>query len=501
MSWITPKLGLYALIATLVLVATATAGYIAYDALPTAATLNVRDGQTEVPLNQRLILTLNHPADLGALSAALHIEPALQGRLARSASGTTFTWSPDQPWNDLTVYTVRLAALEQSGRTVQPRQWKFRTTIVPRVLAVSNEGAGNVAEGADVRVGGTLRITFNDALDETSVHLLLNGKPADLSWLPGSEAATFQTTGYPVGPIELTLAPGGHDLRGHSLAAGWRFHLNLSFRVDVRTVNLKFPAIVQIPNERDARDQSGLTAADAVFEYLTEGGITRLSAIFSRAPDAVGPVRSGRLISFALTRHYRGQLFLSGLSAGSQARLRADPVAATFDFPGRGYYRSPARRAPDNLYITGAAIQADLGNDGDATQLKKAAPVFRGDDGTSLTVAPHNTSYAFDPKSGAYLKTEDGRIMADALIGQPLKIQMVVVMRARSAPTTYAEDVTGARGLDFDLESGGRADFYFQGKHAAGTWSAPDRNSAFTFKTDAGEVVTMPGGLVWIEVL
>ena len=78
---------------------------------------------------------------------------------------------------------------------------------------------------------------------------------------------------------------------------------------------------------------------------------------------------------------------------------------------------------------------------------------------------------------------------------------MLVVMRAGSTATSYIEDVTGAHGLDFDLESGGRADFYYQGKHATGSWSAPDRNSALAFRTDAGEPVTMPEGLVWVDVV
>lgn len=498
---ITSKTTPYLLIAALVLGLTGTAGYIAYDRQPGTPTLNLSDGQTEVPLEQPLVVSLSHPAPVAALIGALHIEPWVQGTVESGAGGRRFTFKPVKPWSDLTVYTVRLDPLQAGPRQIAGHSWRFRTTIVPRLVSVGLEGGAVLAEGAEVPIGATLRATFNDTLDQAGVGLLLNGKPAELTWLAGGEAATFQTTGYPSGPLELTLGPGGRDLRGRPLSSAWSLHLKLVFRLDLRTVPLKLPAVVQIPNERTARDQSGLTAADAVFEYLTEGGITRLSAIFTRAPDAVGPVRSGRLISISLARHYRGQLFASGLSDGTMARLKVDPVPATFDNLGRGFYRSPARPAPDNLYIAGSAIQQDLGNDGDPTQLKKSAPAFKGDEGGTVSVAAHNTTYAYDPKAAAYLKTEDGHPFTDALNGKPLRITMVVVMRARSTPTTYVEDVAGAHGLDFDLNSGGRADFYYQGKHAAGTWAAPDRNSALTFKTDAGEPVTLPDGLVWLDVV
>src|SRR5205085_1275087 len=80
---------------------------------------------------------------------------------------------------------------------------------------------------------------------------------------------------------------------------------------------LSYPALIQIPNDPGAWDQSGLQSANMVFESVAEGGITRFTAVFQQVPDKVGPVRSGRLISLKLTRHYRGRLFLSGTSQGT----------------------------------------------------------------------------------------------------------------------------------------------------------------------------------------
>ena len=56
-------------------------------------------------------------------------------------------------------------------------------------------------------------------------------------------------------------------------------------------------------------------------------------------------------------------------------------------------------------------------------------------------------------------------------------------------------------GLDFDMESGGHADFYYGGFMAAGTWSAPNRTSPLVFALDNGAAITPPTSLTWVAVV
>jgi len=58
----------------------------------------------------------------------------------------------------------------------------------------------------------------------------------------------------------------------------------------------KHPVAVMIENHPESRPQSGLSAADMVYEAVAEGGITRFMAVFlcEQAPQLVGPVRSAR---------------------------------------------------------------------------------------------------------------------------------------------------------------------------------------------------------------
>jgi hypothetical protein len=56
------------------------------------------------------------------------------------------------------------------------------------------------------------------------------------------------------------------------------------------------PALaVKVENSVDARPQTGLGAADMVWEEVVEGGITRFVAVYhSTLPPEIGPVRSVR---------------------------------------------------------------------------------------------------------------------------------------------------------------------------------------------------------------
>src|SRR3981189_3409502 len=56
------------------------------------------------------------------------------------------------------------------------------------------------------------------------------------------------------------------------------------------------PAMVQIENSILARPQAGLQQADLVYEYLAEGGITRMTVIYFKPSGSqrIEPVRSAR---------------------------------------------------------------------------------------------------------------------------------------------------------------------------------------------------------------
>src|SRR5256885_1174582 len=74
------------------------------------------------------------------------------------------------------------------------------------------------------------------------------------------------------------------------------------------------PAMVQIENSILARPLAGLQQANIVYEYLAEGGITRMTAIYfsPTGSQRIEPVRSARPVTIRLWHSYHGVLFFSG---------------------------------------------------------------------------------------------------------------------------------------------------------------------------------------------
>ena len=266
------------------------------------------------------------------------------------------------------------------------------------------------------------------------------------------------------------------------------------------TTSLRYPALIQIPNDEYARDQNGLQAADVVYEYLAEGGITRLTAIYQNAPDVIGPMRSARFISLKIGRHYRGLLFQSGESQATRARAAQDPTPQFFDSVGF-QYRTGSRDAPDNLMINGDRVLAAEELYGIPNYaFPKARPNLSGGTAvSSLNVDEHYSTYTYDGGTGTYNKTEEGHKYVDASLKQPVRIEMVMVIHTREQLLDVG-DGHGAHIHDFDLDTSGRLDVLYKGQQYAGTWTSNDSHGPLVFQLDNGQAVTLPPGLVWIDV-
>jgi hypothetical protein len=339
-------------------------------------------------------------------------------------------------------------------------------------------------------------------MQPTTLTVTVGGKPADLKWAADDRSATISTQGMNSGPLVLSMAPGGSDQTGHRVPGTFTLKTGIYFHDREHTTALKYPALIQVPNDYYARDQNGLQAADMVFEYLAEGGITRCTAIFQNAPDLIGPMRSSRFISLKIARHYDGLLFQSGESQATASAAAADPVPQFFDTIGYTY-RTNARYAPDNLMISGNGVRAAEQNyfsNIPALTVPKARPDLSGGSGAAtVTVDEHSSVYSYDPVVGTYQKTEDGHAYQDASLHQPLRIEMVIVIHTAERLVNVG-DGHGAHIHDFDLDSGGAVGIYYKGLGYSGSWSAPDSHRPLTFKLDSGQVMTLPPGLVWIDV-
>ncbi|MCA9966156.1 MAG: DUF3048 domain-containing protein, partial [Anaerolineales bacterium] len=124
--------------------------------------------------------------------------------------------------------------------------------------------------------------------------------------LPTETAVPATPTPFPTATVEPTVTATQVPTPANLLAAeDFTDHINpfTGEYLDDNTNLLRRPIAVKISNSPPewVRPQSGIGQADLVFEHVTEGPITRFTALFySQTPEKIGPIRSARLIDVEL---------------------------------------------------------------------------------------------------------------------------------------------------------------------------------------------------------
>ena len=114
--------------------------------------------------------------------------------------------------------------------------------------------------------------------------------------------------------------------------------------------NNKIVLGIKNDNNVRARPQSGPQNADAVFEVLVEGGMTRFINIFYESDTSYhGPIRSARPTDPTVLRPLDGVLVASGATGGLIPEIFDMGVPVISDRRPE-YFRISSRRAPHNLY-------------------------------------------------------------------------------------------------------------------------------------------------------
>ena len=116
--------------------------------------------------------------------------------------------------------------------------------------------------------------------------------------------------------------------------------------------NANNSVVIGVKNDNNvkARPQSGPQNADAVFEVLVEGGMTRFINMFYESDTTYhGPIRSARPTDPTVLRPVNGVLVASGATSGLIPEIEAMGVPVITDRRPE-YFRINSRSAPHNLY-------------------------------------------------------------------------------------------------------------------------------------------------------
>lgn len=246
------------------------------------------------------------------------------------------------------------------------------------------------------------------------------------------------------------------------------------------------PLLVQVENLAGARPQSGLSQAELLYEYQTEGGISRFTAVYLHPPAGrLGPIRSARLATITLLRVWGGSLLYSGASTYVSRLLRSSGLHQFDEVGADGtMFRVANRYAPHNLYTDAGHVDAFAQRTGlrlSGSQIWARTPVTALPPGASPLgrfQVPVSQSelplYSYNPARGTYVRAEpDTGLFTDAVTGGPLQPSTVVLLQMPVTVGPEVEDTSGAHGLDFGLVGSGAGQVAVGGRVFAIRWTQP----------------------------
>jgi len=272
------------------------------------------------------------------------------------------------------------------------------------------------------------------------------------------------------------------------------------------------PLLVKIDNSQGARPQSGLSQAGIVFEHVTEGGITRFTALYLRTdPPRLGPIRSARLVDIDIAREYDGMLAHVGASGPVMQQIRNSGISDLDQFfHAAAYQRVPERLSPHNVYTSSAALRAlarELGFER-APRLRGipfSEEVRQGGSPALIASVPfssgYEVSYRYDATKRRYARFMAGQPHVDAETSQQLEAANVVVQFVPILATDIREDESGSPSLTFDRVGAGDALIFRDGQVFKARWQRDSDDERTRYLDESGHPIPLKPGPTWVELL
>ena len=282
---------------------------------------------------------------------------------------------------------------------------------------------------------------------------------------------------------------------------------------------LERPLAVKVSNSAAARPHTGLSLADMVFDHLTEGGITRFTAIyFCRQPKTVGAIRSARLIDLELVPMFDAVFAYSGASTGVADRIARSPVGrVALDENAPCFFRAQGtgRAYEHTLFLDVKKLREEIQRRGleKKVELKGLAfseePPPGGSSATYLSV-PYSgylsaVEYRYDPVRKLYGRYIGGQAHLEMELDTKKTTQItaanIVVLYAPTRETEIIEDALGSRSLEIDLQGQGEALILRDGKVYEAQWVREGSRELLHYLDQAGRPLPLKPGNTWVQVV
>ncbi len=331
-------------------------------------------------------------------------------------------------------------------------------------------------------LAGSLLAACSSATPDAVPHTGTNGAATTTST---TASATSAAETGPVCPLTGLPAPGGAVPQRSALA-------------------------VKVDNYPTARPQTGLTAADVVFEEPVEGGITRYVAVFQcHGTASVGPVRSARNIDIGILGQL-GQPLLVHVG-GIQPVINNIVASPLKDFELGDYttiIQHPAGRyAPYDTYTSTTAVwhMRPTADTPPEPLFTYSRTVPSGTPVSSISVpfsfySPVN--WRWDATKGVFLRYF--KSTPDLLSnGVQNSATNVVVQFVNVFYGPWLENTQGGLEVQANLytNASGTALIFRNGEEVQARWSRSTLGQPTSFTTTSGTPIALEPGTTWVELV
>src|SRR5438309_7227895 len=391
---------------------------------PLSVSASVANGDLEVVRGSAIILTFNQDMDAASVRNGFRIAPAVSyGVIVRNPR--TFEFKP--AFQPDTQYRIQVTgAKKTTGFGDLTYSLSFHTEPAPKVAATTYNSVALTDGQQAVALRGNLALTFSQPMDAAHTPLLLDGAaldPGAVTWNPAGTAATAALTLKHSRPHTLGVPQTALNRRHDPMVADWKVSFTAMVQVPSAGSTQRIgasggPIIIQIENSDQVtvRPQTGMQQADMVYEYISEFGIPRLSAVYWHPPSSlIGPVRSCRLITVQLEQMYRGMIYCSGANDYVLGQVWKWPnVVYDYTYMYAYMYRASDRAAPHNVIARPDQIAAHTGQANLPAPNYDIAPAHPdvalpgATAATTLSVPQHAVVWRYDANSREYLKWPAG---------------------------------------------------------------------------------------------
>lgn len=258
--------------------------------------------------------------------------------------------------------------------------------------------------------------------------------------------------------------------------------------------------------------QTGLSKADVIYETETEGGITRLMAVYQdiSSLERIGNIRSARYAYVDLALGHNAVYIHCGQDptycAPHLKNIDDMSVDGKFDkksADGAQRYQNGTKGDEHKLYVWAGDLWSSINKKFNTTMTN--APLWQDftdekltlEDGSATSVSipfpASTTKFTYDSSTGLYTRMTGSKEHTDYYTKEKTKVKNVFILL--TSMTNYSDGIHRKISLE-----GGKGYYITNGTVQEIKWSKGAANNGFTFTDTDGNEIKVSAGNSWVAI-